>query len=75
MARFVRCRGKACCVENMDGCRTCGRGHCEIETTRSLIAQAAQFILQQDYANTGEFTAYLAEKIDSKVRYAREHEQ
>ena len=36
MAQFVRCRGKAYCIDSQNGCRTCGRSHSEIETTRSL---------------------------------------
>ena len=72
MAQFVRCRGKAFCVETEDGCRTCGRSLREIEATRSLVAQTARFILEQDYDNVGEFTSYLAEKIARKVKHARE---
>lgn len=71
MTRFVRCHGKTYCVEGTDGCRTCGRSHREIDTIRSLVAQAAHFILEQGYDNAGDFTSYLAEKIDRKVRHAR----
>jgi len=70
MAQFVRCLGKAYCVETPEGCRTCGRSTAEIETTRSLVAQAAHLILKQNYENPGEFTSYLAEKIARKVRHA-----
>ena len=71
MAQFMRCRGKAYCVEDTQGCRTCHRSYGEIETARSLIAQAAQFVLEQDYANVSEFAGYLAEKIEKRVRHAR----
>jgi hypothetical protein len=71
MAQFMRCQGKAYCVEETQGCRTCRRSLVEIETTRSLIAQAAQFVLEQDYANVSEFSRYLAEKIEKRVRHAR----
>lgn len=71
MASFVRCRGKAYCLENEQGCRVCGRNHEEIEATRALIARVAQFILEQDYDNAGEFANYLAEKVEKKVRHAR----
>ena len=71
MAEFVRCRGKAYCVENSHGCRTCGRSQGEIETTRALIDQAAGFILEQDYDNADEFASYLAEKVAAKIRYTR----
>jgi len=74
MGRFVRCRGKAFCVETADGCRTCGRSLDEIEATRSLVAHAAQFILEQGYDNPDEFTTYLADKIAKKVRHVRESE-
>jgi hypothetical protein len=72
MAEFVRCRGKAYCRENRQGCLTCGRSHHEIHTTRSLIAQATEFILEQHYDNADEFASYLAEKIAAKIRYTRE---
>lgn len=75
VAQFVRCRGKAYCVEGKDGCRTCGRSLYEIETTRSLVEQAAQFILEQDYDNAGDFASYLAEKLERKVKHAREHDK
>lgn len=71
MAAFVRCRGKAYCVEDPQGCRTCGRSRLELDATRALIARVAQFILEQDYDNAGEFAAYLAEKVETKVRHAR----
>ena len=71
MAQFARCRGKAYCIENTQGCRGCGRSHSEIETFRSLVAQAAQFVLDQGYDDASEFASYLAEKIESKVRHAR----
>ena len=71
MAEFARCRGKAYCLENMQGCLTCGRSHEEIYTTRSLIAQATQFILEHHYDNADDFTSYLAEKITAKVRHER----
>jgi len=72
MARFVRCRGKAYCVEDTHGCRSCERSRAEIDSTRSLVARAAQFILEQDYDNPGEFTSYLAEIVAKKVRHARD---
>jgi hypothetical protein len=72
MALFVRCRGKAFCVDGPRGCRTCGRSHGEIEITRSLVAQAAHFILEQDYDNAREFASYLADKIERTVKHARE---
>ena len=75
MARFVRCRGKTYCVEDTSGCRSCVRSHGEIETCRSLVAQAAQFVLDEDYHDAGEFASYLAEKIQSKDNYARSHDQ
>jgi hypothetical protein len=73
MAQFMRCQGKAYCVEETQGCKTCRRSVIEIETTRSLIAQAAQFVLEQDYANVSEFARYLGEKIEKRVRHARKH--
>jgi len=72
MAQFIRCRGKAYCVEDTQGCRTCGRSRAEIDSTRSLVACAAQLVLEQDYDNPGEFTSYLAEKVAKKVRHARD---
>lgn len=72
MAVFVRCRGRNYCVEDPEGCRTCGRSRHELDTTRALIARVAQFILEQDYDNAGEFAAYLAEKIETRVRHARD---
>ena len=75
MAQFVRCRGKAFCVETANGCRACGRSLHEIEATRSLVARATQLILELAYDNPGEFAAYLAEKIAKKVRHARDSKQ
>ena len=72
MAVFVRCRGRAHCVEGPGGCRSCGRSPDERETTRLLVAQAAQFILEQNYDNASEFASYLAEKIERKVTHVRE---
>jgi hypothetical protein len=72
MTWFVRCHGKAYCLEGADGCRTCSRSRREIDTIRSLVTQAANFILEQGYDNAGDFTSYLAEKIERKVRHARD---
>jgi len=71
MRRFERCRGRTACLETDSGCERCGRSRAEIDATRALIAQAAAFVLEQGYDNTGEFSAYLAEMIDRKVRHAR----
>lgn len=71
MAWFVRCRGKAYCIENEQGCRICGRRSEEIESTRALVAAVADFILAQDYDNAGEFAAYLAQKVEKRVEHAR----
>ena len=72
MPQFVRCLGKAYCIDGANGCRSCGRSNSEIETIRLLVAQAAQFVMEQDYDNTSEFTSYLAEKIEHKVKHACE---
>jgi hypothetical protein len=74
MGQFVRCRGKAYCLETPAGCRSCGRSHEEIATTRSLIGRAARFVLEQDYENPGAFAYYLAEKVAKKVEHARSQE-
>jgi hypothetical protein len=67
--RFERCRGKTACLETGTGCERCGRSREEIDATRALIAQATAFVVEQGYDNVGEFAAYLAERIEKKVRY------
>ena len=72
MSRFTPCKGKTACRDDGERCLTCGRSFGEIEQTRKLIDALAEFICAQGYENTGEFAAYVADKVEKKVKYRRE---
>lgn len=72
MSRFTPCKGRTACRDDGEKCLTCGRSFAEIEQTRSLIDALAEFVIAQGYENTGEFAAYVADKVEKKVKYRRE---
>ena len=72
MSTFKSCRGKASCRDDDNICLTCGRTLAEIEQTRVLIDALAELVCAQGYDNVGEFTAYVADKVEKKVRHRRE---
>jgi hypothetical protein len=72
MSSFNPCKGKTACRDDGEKCLTCGRNLAEIEQTRNLIDALAEFVYAQGYDNTGEFAAYVADKVEKKVRHRRE---
>ena len=72
MNAFNPCKGKTACRDDGKHCLTCGRSFTEIEQTRNLIDALAEFALAQGYDNVNEFAAYIADKVEKKVRHRRE---
>ena len=72
MSTFNPCKGKTACRDDGERCLTCGRSFTEIEQTRNLIDALAEFALAQGYDNVNEFAAYVADKVEKKVRHRRE---
>jgi hypothetical protein len=71
MPIFTPCKGKTACRDDGERCITCGRGFAEIEQTRALIDALADFALAQSYENIEEFAAYVAGKVEKKVKHRR----
>ncbi len=74
MSTFTPCKGKTACRDDGERCLACGRSFAEIEQTRSFIDAPAEFVIAQGYDNVGEFAAYVADKIEKKVRHRRGNE-
>ena len=72
MSTFNPCKGKTACRDDGEKCLTCGRSFAEIEQTRNLIDALAEFVCAQGYDNVNEFTAYVADKVEKKVRHRRD---
>ncbi len=72
MNTFTPCKGKTACRDDGEKCLTCGRSFAEIEQTRSMIDALAEFVIAQGYENADEFAAYVADKVEKKVRHRRE---
>lgn len=72
MSTFNPCKGKTACRDDGERCLTCGRSFTEIEQTRNLIDALTEFALAQDYDNVNVFAAYVADKVEKKVRHRRE---
>ncbi len=72
MSSFTPCKGKTACRDDGEKCLTCGRSFAEIEQTRQLIDALAEFVIAMGYENAEEFAAYVADKVEKKVRYRRE---
>ena len=71
MTVFTPCKGKTACRDDGERCLTCGRGFAEIEQTRALIDALAEFAHARGYENVEEFAAYVAGKVEKKVRHRR----
>ncbi|HNA80848.1 MAG TPA: hypothetical protein PLL19_14380 [Thiobacillaceae bacterium] len=69
MKTFTPCKGKDFCRDDGVQCFTCGRSVAEIMDTRRLIDELAKLALENDYANVDEFAAYIARKVEKKVRH------
>ena len=72
MKTFTPCQGKTACRDDGVQCLTCGRSFPEIEQTRALIDSLAELVLAYDYGNVDAFAAYVAKKVEKKVRHRRE---
>jgi len=72
MSVFNSCKGKTACRDDGEKCLTCDRSFAEIEQTRKLIDALADFTCAQGYDNVGEFAAYVASKVEKKVKHRRE---
>lgn len=71
MKPFTPCRGKHLCQDNGSRCLVCNRDSEEIAETRRLIDALATLALSQEYDNVQEFAAYVAAKLEKKVRHRR----
>jgi len=67
--QFTACKGKTLCIEDTAGCRGCGRTLDEIHTTRRLVDELANFIVDMDYDNVDEFMNYFVSKVVKKANY------
>jgi hypothetical protein len=72
MSLFTPCKGKTACRDDGERCLVCGRSFGEIARTRELIDALADLVCAQDYGNVDEFAAYIARKLEKKVRHRRE---
>ncbi|MBT9568875.1 MAG: hypothetical protein IV085_11315 [Thiobacillus sp.] len=72
MKAFTPCKGKTACRDDGEQCLVCGRSFAEIARTRELIDALAELACAQGYDNVDEFTAYIARKLEKKVRHRRE---
>ncbi len=74
MKNFKPCLGKQACNNDGTYCRVCGRTDSEIQRTRQLIDELADFIETSKYVNYDDFARYIARKVVHKIQYRREHE-
>jgi hypothetical protein len=74
MSTFNPCKGKTTCRDDGEKCLTCGRSFAEIEQTRNLIDALAEFVCAQGYDNVNEFAAYVADKVEKKVKHRRDED-
>jgi hypothetical protein len=74
MSTFNPCKGKTACRDDGEKCLTCGRSFAEIEQTRNLIDALAEFVCAQGYDNVNEFAAYVADKVEKKVKHRRDED-
>jgi hypothetical protein len=72
MSVFTPCKGKTACRDDGERCLTCGRSFGEIARTRELIDALAELACAQGYDNVDEFAAYVARKVEKKIRYRRQ---
>ncbi len=68
---FTPCKGLTACRDDGTRCLTCGRSLDAVARTRELIDALADFVCAQGYANVEEFSAYVAGKLEKKVRARR----
>jgi len=71
MTTFTPSKGKTACRDDSERCLTCGRSFVEIEQTRTLIDTLADFAIAQGNDNVEKFAAYVAGKVEKKVKHRR----
>lgn len=71
MTLFTPCKGKTACRDDGRQCLVCGRSFEEIARTRELIDALADFACAQDYDNVETFAAYIATKLEKKIKRRR----
>jgi hypothetical protein len=74
MRPFTPCKGKTACRDDGEKCLVCGRGFEEIIQIRQLIDALADLACAQGYDNVDEFAAYIARKVEKKVKHRRDSE-
>lgn len=72
MSLFTPCKGKTACRDDGEKCLVCERSFAEITRTRELIDALADLACAQGYDNVDAFAAYVARKVEKKVRHRRE---
>ncbi|MGD8999686.1 MAG: hypothetical protein PVF75_04665 [Granulosicoccaceae bacterium] len=68
MTKFTQCINRNACNEDGTHCRACGRSHEEIQATRELTSQVAEFVKRMAYENPQDFLAYLQRKVEKKIK-------
>ncbi|MDP2030854.1 MAG: hypothetical protein Q8K12_14545 [Thiobacillus sp.] len=71
MRAFTPCKGKTACRDDGEQCLVCGRSFAEIARTRQLIDELTDLACAQAYNNIDAFVAYIARKVEKKVRHRR----
>jgi hypothetical protein len=72
MHPFSPCKGKTACRDDGEKCLVCERSFAEITRTGELIDALADLACAHDYDNVSEFAAYIARKLEKKVRHRRQ---
>ncbi|WP_353570032.1 hypothetical protein [Candidatus Albibeggiatoa sp. nov. BB20] len=72
MNQFTPCQGKTACRDDGTRCLTCNRSFDEITRLREALDQLASLALEYDYANSEEYSAYIARKIEKTIAYRRQ---
>ncbi len=72
MNQFTPCQGKTTCRDDGVRCLTCGRSFDEIVRLREALDQLASLALDYDYANTADYSAYIARKLDKMIAHRRQ---
>lgn len=66
--KFNPCINRNLCTEDGTHCRACGRSHEEIQKTRALTTQVADFLKEMNYENPEDFFAFLQRKVIRKLK-------
>lgn len=63
--KFSPCNGS--CTKDGTHCEGCGRTREEVDETRALVENIAQFAAKMGYDNINEFTQFVAKKATGKA--------